>query len=80
MIPVTGAYTKRVADPITGNGVQDDSPLQRALAKQASGEDHDAGLIVERLAWTPEQRLEANASFLRFYQAARPSGPLVREE
>ena len=58
----------------------DDQLLRLALAKQASGEDHDAGLIVERLAWTPEQRLEANAAFLRFYYAARPTGPLISEE
>lgn len=69
-----------MGEPITENRVLDNSSLQRALAKQASGDDHDAGLIVERLAWTPEQRLEANAAFLRFYQAARPSGPLIREE
>ena len=60
--------------------VPDETPLQRALAKQASGDDHDVGLIVERLAWTPEERLEANAAFLRFYQAVRPAGPLIREE
>lgn len=58
----------------------DDAALQRALSRQASGDDHDAGLIVERLAWSPEQRLEANAAFLRFYQAVRPTGPLLREE
>jgi hypothetical protein len=54
--------------------------VRRAMARQAGGEDHDAGLIVERLAWTPEQRLEANAAFLRFYWGARPTGPLLREE
>jgi hypothetical protein len=57
-----------------------DQRLQRALDKQATGDDHDAGLIVERLAWTPEQRLEANAAFLRFYTSVRPSGPLIQEE
>jgi hypothetical protein len=41
--------------------------------------EHD-GKAVERLAWTPEQRLEANAAFLRFYWGARPTGPLLREE
>ena len=51
-----------------------------ALARQHSGEDHDLGLIVERLAWTPEQRLAANAAFLRFYLAVRPSGPLLDDE
>jgi hypothetical protein len=59
----------------------DADALERALAKQASGEDHDLGLIIERLTWTPEQRLEANAAFLRVYQALRPTGqPLLREE
>jgi hypothetical protein len=58
----------------------DETALARALEKQASGDDHDAGLIVERLAWTPEQRLAANAAFLQFYAAVRPHGPLVREE
>jgi hypothetical protein len=33
---------------------------------------HDRSLILERLAWTPEQRLQANAMFLRFYLVARP--------
>jgi hypothetical protein len=56
-----------------------DTVLQRALARQASGDDHDIGLIIERLAWTPEQRLEANAAFLRFYHAVRPAGPLLDE-
>lgn len=59
----------------------DADAIERALAKQASGDDHDLGLIVERLAWTPEQRLEANAAFLRVYEALRPTGqPLVRDE
>jgi hypothetical protein len=56
-----------------------DERLQQAL-KRTTGDEHDAGLIVERLAWTPEQRLEANAAFLRFYSTVRPSGPLIREE
>jgi len=34
---------------------------------------------VERLAWTPEERLEANAAFLRFYLSIRPEGPLIEE-
>ena len=45
----------------------------------ADEEDHDRGLIVERLAWTPEERLEAHAAFLRFYWRVRPDGPLIRE-
>ena len=53
--------------------------LRRELRRQGDDEAHDRGLIVERLAWSPEQRLEANAAFLRFYLDARPGGPLIRE-
>jgi hypothetical protein len=42
-----------------------------------SDDPHDLALIVERLAWTPEQRLDANMAFLRFYFSARPGGPLM---
>jgi hypothetical protein len=61
-------------------GTLDDAALRRALARQTDGDDHDAGLIVERLAWTPEQRLEANAEFLRLYYAIRPAGLVIRED
>lgn len=44
------------------------------------GEAHDRGLIVERLGWTPEQRLDANSAFLRFYLCVRPQGPLLPSE
>lgn len=44
------------------------------------GEAHDRGLIVERLGWTPEQRLDANTAFVRFYLSVRPQGPLLRSE
>ena len=54
--------------------------LREALRLQEDQESHDRGLIVERLAWTPEQRLEANTAFLRFYLAIRPKGPLIRDE
>ena len=54
-------------------------PWREALRRQADVEAHDRSLIVERLAWTPEQRLEANAAFLRFYWGVRPEGPLIRE-
>lgn len=57
----------------------DAAALERALARQATGDDHDLSLIVERLAWTPEQRLAANAAFLRFYRTVRPGGPLLEE-
>jgi hypothetical protein len=56
-----------------------DEALQEALRRQADGDVHDRSLIVERLAWTPAQRLEANAAFVRFYLRARPDGPLLRE-
>jgi hypothetical protein len=54
--------------------------VREALEKQGETDAHDRSLIVERLAWTPEQRLEANAAFLRFYLSVRPEGPLIREE
>jgi hypothetical protein len=54
--------------------------LRQALERQEDDEAHDRSLIVERLAWTPDQRLEANAAFLRFYLSIRPEGPLIREE
>jgi hypothetical protein len=56
-----------------------DEALREALRQQVDGEAHDRSLIVERLDWTPAERLEANAAFLRFYLRARPSGPLLRE-
>jgi hypothetical protein len=58
----------------------DDEVLRDALMRQYEGEAHDRSLILERLAWTPEQRLAANAAFLRFYLTARPSGPLIRDD
>jgi hypothetical protein len=57
----------------------DSASLLAALAEQADGEAHDRSLIVERLAWTPEQRLQANAAWVRFYLSARPDGPLIAE-
>jgi hypothetical protein len=53
--------------------------LRDALARQVDGDYHDRTLILERLAWTPEERLEANAAFLRFYFSVRPLGPLIRD-
>jgi hypothetical protein len=55
-------------------------PLIEAQRRQADGEDHDRGLIVKRLGWTPEERLDANAAFLRFYFSVRPEGPLIGDE
>ena len=53
--------------------------VREALRTQADGEAHDLGLIVERLGWTPEERLDANAAFLQLYFSVRPEGPLIRE-
>ena len=51
-----------------------------ALRQQPDGDAHDRSLIVERLAWTPEQRLDAHAASLRWYLSVRPDGPLIRDE
>jgi hypothetical protein len=56
-----------------------DEPAARTPAADAPDE-HDRSLIVERVAWTPEQRLDANTAFLQFYLAMRPSGPLIENE
>jgi hypothetical protein len=56
-----------------------DAVRQALLRQQEDPDEHDRSLIVKRLAWTPEQRLAANAAFLRFYLALRPAGPLVRD-
>jgi hypothetical protein len=53
--------------------------LERALDRQQEDGAHDLSLIVERLSWSPEQRLDANAAFVRFYLSVRPEGPLIRE-
>ncbi len=51
-----------------------------AVRRQAEDpDDHDRSLITERLSWSPQRRLEANASFLRFYFRLRPEGPLIRD-
>jgi hypothetical protein len=54
--------------------------VHAALDTQREEDAHDRSLIVERLSWTPEQRLQANTAFLRFYLQARPGGPLIRDE
>ena len=54
--------------------------MNKALQRQSDAAEHDLSLIRERLSWTPEQRLEANAAFLRFYLAVRPNGPLIGDE
>lgn len=52
----------------------------RTALRLPEADDHDLALIVERLAWTPEQRLDANTAFLRFYLAIRPEGPLIEAD
>ena len=54
--------------------------LRDVLLYQSDEGEHDRGLIVERLAWTPDERLDAHTAFLRFYFSVRPSGPLIRDE
>jgi len=54
--------------------------LRRALEAQSDPDSHDRGLIVERLSWSPEERLHANTAFIRLLLTVRPDGPLVREE
>jgi hypothetical protein len=57
-----------------------DAAAAAAVRRQVEDpEEHDRSLIAERLSWTPQQRLEANASFLRFYLRLRPEGPLIRD-
>jgi hypothetical protein len=54
----------------------DEEAVRRALLRQREHpEDHDLSLIRERLRWTPEERLEANAAFVRWYLSVRPEGP-----
>lgn len=57
----------------------DDVAVAEALRRQADPEEHDRSLIRERLGWSPQQRLEANAAFVRFYLGVRPEGPLLRD-
>jgi hypothetical protein len=57
----------------------DEEAVRKALLRQQQdAEDHDLGLIGERLRWTPDERLEANAAFVRWYLSIRPQGPLIR--
>ena len=58
---------------------QTDALMEALRQQQDDDEAHDRSLIVERLQWTPEERLAANASFLRFYLGVRPEGPLIRD-
>ena len=52
----------------------DQVAVLEALRRQGEPDTHDRSLIVERLSWTPQQRLEANAAFLRFYLQVRHEG------
>jgi hypothetical protein len=64
------------ADP----AIVDEAAVAAALRRQVEDPgDHDRSLITERLSWSPQQRLEANAAFLRFYLKLRPEGPLIRD-
>lgn len=57
-----------------------EASLAASARRDADLDEHDLGLIVERLAWTPAQRLDANTAFLRFYLSVRPDGPLITGE
>ena len=58
----------------------DEEAVAAALRRQTEDpDDHDRGLITERLSWTPEERLAANAAFLRLYFKLRPQGPILRD-
>ena len=57
----------------------DEAAVREAVRRQHEDpEEHDRSLIAERLAWTPDERLEANAAFVRWYLGIRPHGPLIR--
>jgi hypothetical protein len=58
----------------------DEAAVRAVLRRQEEDPDeHDRSLIAERLSWTPDERLEANAAFVRWYLTIRPQGPLLRE-
>ena len=59
--------------------IEEADAVRRALKQQSEEGVHDRSLIVERLGWTPEQRLAAHAAFLRFFLSVRPDGPLIRK-
>jgi hypothetical protein len=57
----------------------DEAAVREAVRRQHEDPDeHDRSLIAERLRWTPDERLEANATFVRWYLAIRTTGPLLR--
>ncbi len=57
----------------------DDAAVREALRRQADPDEHDRSLIRERLAWSPDERLEANTTLVRFYLSIRPDGPRLRD-
>jgi hypothetical protein len=59
--------------------VDEEAVREAVRRQQQEPEDHDISLIRERLRWTPEERLEANAAFVRWYLSVRPQGPVIRE-
>lgn len=57
----------------------DEAAVEAAVRRQHEDPlEHDRSLIVECLGRTPDERLEANAAFVRWYLTIRPQGPLVR--
>ena len=51
----------------------DEEAVRKAILRQGrEPEDHDLSLIRERLRWTPEERLEANASLRPSADAENP--------
>jgi hypothetical protein len=60
--------------------VNTDDAVLAALARQADNEAHDLGLIVERLALTHEERLDANLSALSLCRDLRPAGTVALDE
>ena len=60
------------AEPRLSAGQIDD--LLLAVRRQHEDpEEHDRSLISERLAWSPDERLQALQSFLTFVERARVS-------
>jgi len=57
----------------------DAAAIAEALRRQADPDEHERGLIRERLGWSPDERLEANAALVRFYLSVRSDGPLLRD-
>jgi len=73
-------YYSQGGRPAVDHPLADADVLRHVLEQQQDEDSHDRSLIIERLARTPQQRLEDHAAFLRFYFALRPSGPLIRDE